>query len=78
MIGWYAEISESRHAEGYNIIKMFRNVKQTRLNEVHFVYPKFGEGNRSRMTRVIVKSPPPFIAELRHSPGTKNPGTPGG
>ena len=60
IIGWFIEIVEPHHAEGYNVMKVFRNKKMFRSGKLHQVYPTLGN---SRYTRFIVEAPPPDLAE---------------
>lgn len=59
IIGWHLEISESRHKEGYNIMKVLKSKKQFRTGKLHRVYIK---RNGARLVRCIVESPPDYIA----------------
>lgn len=60
IIGWFIEIVEPHHAEGYNIMKVFRNKKMFRSGKLHQVYPTLGN---ERYTRFVVEAPPPDLAE---------------
>jgi len=58
--GWHCEISESRHSDGYNVLKVFKMKKQHRTGKMHRVYIT---RNGSRLVRVIAETPPAEIAE---------------
>lgn len=60
IIGWYVEIVEPHHDEGYNILKVFKNKKQFRTGKMHQVYINDKIG---RYTRFIAERPPDFLAE---------------
>lgn len=60
IIGWFIEIVEPHHEEGYNVLKVFRNKKQFRSNKMHQVYITDKTG---RYTRFVTEAPPAFLGE---------------
>lgn len=60
IIGWFIEVVEPHHDEGYNVLKVFRNRKRFRSGEMHQVYLTDKHG---RYTRFVVEAPPDFLAE---------------
>jgi hypothetical protein len=60
ILAWHLEISESRHADGYNVLKVLRAKKQFRTGKMHRVYIK---RNNTRLIRCIVEGPTPELAE---------------
>jgi hypothetical protein len=60
IIGWFIEVVEPHHKEGYNVLKVFRNKKMFRSGKMHQVYIS---GDAGRYTRFVAERPPEWLAD---------------